>query len=170
MDRSPVVKARSGYTILEMMVASVLLLVMVAALGTAFGTGGQVYGDGLLKAELNSSARAVLNRIVAELGETRSDAPDFGVSGNFVTYNRLETISATSATFGSERRIAWSNGGEVTLVIVDDKVSETLTENCTSLVFTLDEGRLTVAVTISGVDAKGNAVSQTVTGDVNIDR
>ena len=170
MNRPRETGREAGHTILELMVASTLLLVMMAALGTAFGTGGEVYGDGLLRSELNATARGTLNRIIYEMEATRSDAPDFAVSGSSITYNRVEQISATTATFGSARTIVYGNDGTVMLVRPADGVNVTLTDICSGLTFALDETRLTVSITVALTNADGDPVSQTVTGDVNIDR
>ncbi len=160
----------AGYTILEIMVATTLFMVMMAALGTAFGTGGQVYGDGLLRAELNGTARATLNRMIYEMEATRTDSPDFVVNGNSITYNRVEAISADTATFGSARTISYAQDGTVTIVRPADGVKEQITDICSGLTFALDDSLLTISIEVGLINSDGVRITQAVTGDVNLDR
>lgn len=167
----PIRRYDGGYTILEMSVVMAVFVVLALAVGSAFGTGGEVYGDGLLRADLMGNARRVLNRILEEMEETQSDAPDFAVGTAFVTYNRVEAISATGPTFGPERNISFNAGaGTIALTIRGEGVQEKLTGQATGLTLALDGSRLTVIVSIAKTNAHGTSITQTVTGDVNIHR
>ena len=167
-------KAIRGYTILEMAVATLIFITITAAVGTALGTGGEVYGDGVLRSDLNATARRVVNRILAEIEETQSDSPDFAVGSNFVTYNRVEAIAATGPTYGPERRIGWlgsgQNAGALGMTMTDAGVEEEFTDIATGLGFALNDSRLTVTVTVARTDAHGRTVTQSITGDVNVHR
>lgn len=169
------VSPTAGYTVLEVAVVVVIFLLMTAAVGTAFGTGGEVYGDGMFRADLNAKARHVMNRILAEVEETQSDSPDFAVGSDFITYNRVVSISAMSATFGPQRTITIDASEEIiTLTIAGAAgtvpATEELTGHATGLGFVLDGSRLTVTVSITKTNAHGTPITQTVTGDVNVHR
>lgn len=159
----------AGYSILEMAVVMMIFIVITAAVGSAFAAGGEVYGDGVLRTELNETARKVVNRILAEIEETQSDAPGFAVGTDYITYNRVESISATGPTFGPQRVIRYYRG-EIHMIIKAERVAEPLTKIATGLAFQLDETRLTVTVTVAKTDAHGNLVSQEVSGVVNVHR
>jgi hypothetical protein len=152
------------------MVVMVLFLVMAAAVGSAFTTGGEVFSDGVLRSDLGATTRRVLNRILAEVGETRSDSPDFAVGTDFITYNRVEGISATGVTYGPARIIFFDGTeGRITLAIPQDVVEEHLTSEASGLAFTLDGSRLTVTLSVTRNDPNGGEpFTSTVTGDVDI--
>ncbi len=167
-------RAIRGYTILEMAVASLIFITITAAVGSALGTGGEVFGDGVLRSDLNATARRVVNRILAEIEETQSDSPGFAVGSDFVTYNQVEAIAGTGPTYGSERRIGWlgsgGKGGALGMTITADGVEEEFTNIATGLEFALNDSRLTVTVTVARTDAHGQSMTQSVTGDVNVHR
>ncbi|MCZ6688522.1 MAG: hypothetical protein O7H41_02850 [Planctomycetota bacterium] len=161
----------AGHTFMEMAVVMIIFLVMVLAVGSAFGTGGQVFGEGLFLADLNAHARRVLNRIMEEMGETQSNSPDFAVGDTLVTYNKVESVSATAATFGPTRRISHNGSTEkITMSVAADGIAEELSGEASGLTFALDGSRLTITVSISKTNSEGTYVTQTVTGDVNIHR
>lgn len=165
----------AGYTVLEIAVVMVILLVITAAVGSAFGTGGEIYGDGMLSADLNADARGVLNRILEEIEETQSDSPDFAVGADFITYNRVVAISATAPTFGPQRTITIDKDTTTISLTVSDpsamsRVTEELSREATGLAFKLDGSRLTVGVSITKTNARGAPITRTVTGDVNVHR
>lgn len=161
----------SGTTLLEMIVVMVIFLILAAAVGSAFGTGGEVYGDGLLRADLGANARRVMNRILAEIEETQSDSPDFAVGTNFITYNQVEAISAAGPTFGPERRIIHNgNTNTIAMIIPSQRLVEEISGQATGLTFALDGSRLTVTASITKTNAHGTEIVHTVTGDVNVHR
>ena len=170
-DALSVRRGESGYTILEVTVVMTIFVVMMLAVGSALGAGGEVYGDGLFRADLNAHARRVLNRIVAEMGETQSDSPDFGVGNSFVTYNRVTGLTPVGPVYGPERVISFNPGySKIAMAIVGTGQSEDFTSHASALVFNRAGSRLTITVSISKVDAHGTTVIQTVVGDLNLHR
>ena len=148
-----------------------LFLVIAAAVGSAFGAGGEVFGEGVLRADLNAHARRVMNRILTEIEETQSDSPDFAVGSDWITYNRVVSLTAAGPVYGPERRIGFdSSKDQINMAIQSQSVSEELTGDANSLTFTPSGSRLTVAVSIKRKNVSGQTITQTVTGDVNVHR
>lgn len=163
-------RAQAGHTVLEATVVMTLFLLMAGAVGAALGTGGEVYGSGVLHAELDSSARRVLQRILSEVGETRRDSPDFAVGSDYITFNRVEGITATAPVYGPGRIISFDGStGQIGLGIPSEGVIESLAASATDLTFGLSGSRLTVSLTLERTDAHGQPISLSVGGETNID-
>ena len=162
-------EAVAAHTLLEVMIVTALFVLIVLAVGTAFGTGGEVYGEGLLRADMNAYTRQVLNRILSEVRESRIDAPYFSVGEDFITYNQVVAISADGPVFGKDRMIKYiPEEDRVVLQIPEIQVEEDLTSEASELVFTFQARRLEVSLTIERANTKGQLIRQTLTGYIYI--
>lgn len=161
--------AESGQSLVEVMVALVLFSLVAIAVGTALGTGGDIYSEGVMRADRDSAARQVLNRVLTEISEARADSPSFDVGPNYITYDPIESLTATDLTFGEPRIIQFeASSGRIYMAIPDLYLVEDLTSDATSFRLTLNGSLLTATVSIRKEDGMGGYSTQTVTGATHV--
>ena len=145
-----------GSSSVEILVVVGLFTLMAIAAGAAFTTSGEVFGDGMARADLGALGRRVLGRILAEVAETQASAPDFSVGTGSVSFNRVEAVSSGGPVYGPQRTISYDKAtGIVTLEIPANRVKETMTREATGLSFTLDGTLLKVDLTLEKQVPKG---------------
>ena len=106
---------RKGFSLIEVLVATALLVMVVGMIGFVFRQSSMSWDSGVRRAEGISQVRAVMGAIERDL-RLAVDAREFGLKNNF-TANSLEFVTLADPEAGSNERvpmlIEYSSGSTV---------------------------------------------------------
>ena len=175
-DRKP--GHESGFTLLEVLIASMVMLAILSAIGTTLITGRQASRQASTIISLDETMRTVLRRISEELrsasrtAEGTEDANgngrlenDWSLSANAVTFNRLQGDGtyALPTTFQL-------NGSDLEYVKMTTPAgAQIVTPIATSVTdFTLVETTSMITITLGLSAPSGNGTTMTRSESINV--
>ena len=107
---------QAGFTLLEMMIASVVLSVLVGGIYMVLTTGVLAYGSGITDADLEQQTGRALDRIVEEISMSGSDVlfpmPNPPLSSSQLTYQTNGGFDAGSINWGGTSRIEFRHASD----------------------------------------------------------
>jgi len=101
--------ASAGFTLVEVLIAAILVSVLFAALSMTMKGGSAAYHQGVSNTTAESQARRGLDRIVAELGDAESTTmlpqPVGPLGSATLTFHRSTGAAGGAITWGADRTI-----------------------------------------------------------------
>ena len=95
--------ARAGFTLVEVMVALILSLIILAGFSTAVITSQRVESNLSTVDRLENDANEAISRIADELRQAGAGSPGWSLSSNSLSYNLCTGASGSLPTWGGER-------------------------------------------------------------------
>jgi len=104
-------RSRAGMSLLEATIAAAITAIILGTIGRAALSGQTTTTQNMVATELETQARAVVDRIAEELVSARTTGLNPSPTGSFgsstVTYQRCTGYSGGVAVFGANQRIRW---------------------------------------------------------------
>lgn len=165
MPRTPIAsRPRGGFTLLELSIASVVLLIVLGAMVRALTSGSSAFEEGTSVAEADANAQRLLDRIADELRDadfsTFAPPATAPFGSDSLTFNRGRGWAAGALVHGPTQILrSVIDTGELDNG-VDDNGNGLIDEK--GLVFTLTGSRVTVRLTLERKSETGEIVTRTV--------
>ena len=157
----------AGLTLVEVVVASTLLMLISLATLSVMGAAQKGYSYSRARTHIEDKTRFVLKEIVRELASTGMTCPDWSLTSSKITYRRCSGYDFTAENRGwGNRRSIELLGSTIEFTEVDSGggliFSRPLVDEVSSFDISQDAQNpdlLTITLGLEGIDSQGNAIS-----------